>query len=138
MTRDPSDQAVDLFEQGFFCSPAVFCAYSEKFGLDKETACRIATPFGAGIGYTGNLCGAVAGALMVIGPCHGIPDPGDVDAKKKVFAATQKFIVEFVDRHATMNCTELPGYDLSDPEQLHVARRGGHERKMPGVCEGCS
>ncbi|KQC11420.1 MAG: hypothetical protein APR55_07735 [Methanolinea sp. SDB] len=133
MTPAPSDEAVDLFEQGFFCSPAVFCAYSERFGLDKDTASRIATPFGAGIGYTGNICGAVAGALMVIGLCHGITDPGDVDAKKKVFEVTQKFIVEFMDRHGSINCTKLLGYDLSDPEQLHEARRVGITReKCPG------
>ncbi|MDD3092393.1 MAG: C-GCAxxG-C-C family protein, partial [Methanoregulaceae archaeon] len=66
------------------------------------------------MGWTGNMCGAVAGALMVIGLKFGNTDPDDMDAKKKVFAATQEFIVEFVDRHGTINCTELPGYDLSD------------------------
>jgi C_GCAxxG_C_C family probable redox protein len=139
MNRESSDEAVTLFNRGYFCSQAVLCTYCEQFGLDKETACRIATPFGAGIGYTGNICGAAAGALMVIGLCHGITDPGDVDAKNKVFEVTQKFIVEFMDRHGTINCTELLGYDLSDPEQLREARRGGrHERKMPCIREGCS
>lgn len=129
MNRESSDEAVTLFNRGYFCSQAVLCTYCEQFGLDKETACRIAPPFGAGIGYTGNMCGAVAGALMVIGLKFGNTDPDDMDAKKKVFAATQEFIVEFVDRHATINCTELLGYDLSDPEQLHEARRGGVMRE---------
>jgi C_GCAxxG_C_C family probable redox protein len=125
MTLDPPEEVVNLFNQGFYCSQAVFCAYCEKFGLDKDTACRIATPFGAGIGWTGNMCGAVAGGLMVIGLKYGNTDPDDMDAKKKVFAATQKFIVEFVDRHATINCTELLGYDLSDPDQRFEARKLG-------------
>jgi len=125
MNRESSDEAVDLFNRGFYCSQAVFYAYCERFGLDKDMACRIATPFGAGIGWTGNMCGAVAGALMVIGLCHGNTDPDDMDAKKKVFAATQKFMVEFVDRHASINCTELLGYDLSDPDQRFEARKVG-------------
>ncbi|HRX33305.1 MAG TPA: C-GCAxxG-C-C family protein [Methanoregulaceae archaeon] len=122
MNRESSDEAVDLFNRGYFCSQAVLCTYCEQFDLDKDTACRIATPFAAGIGWTGNMCGAVAGALMVIGLKFGNTDPDDMDAKKKVFAATQEFIVEFVDRHGTINCTELPGYDLSDPEQRFEAR----------------
>ena len=125
MTQSPPDEAVDLFHRGFFCSQAVLCTYCEQFGLDTDTACRIAIPFGAGIGYTGNMCGAVAGALMVIGLKYGNTDPDDMNTKKKVFAATQKFIVEFMDRHGTINCTELLGYDLSDPEQLFRARKNG-------------
>ncbi|HUU76152.1 MAG TPA: C-GCAxxG-C-C family protein, partial [Methanoregulaceae archaeon] len=127
MTTLPPDEASNLFDRGFYCSQAILCAYSEMFGLDKDTACKIATPFGAGIGWTGNMCGAVAGALMVIGLKYGNTDPDDMDAKKKVFATTQQFqpqtakkvfattqqfVVEFMDKNASINCTDLLGYDL--------------------------
>ena len=132
MTPSPPDEAVDLFNRGYFCSQAVLCTYCEQFGLDRNTACRIATPFAAGVGYTGNMCGAVAGALMVIGLKYGNTDPDDMDAKKQVFAATQQFIVEFMDLHATINCTELLGYDLSDPDQRFEARsKGVTKEKCP-------
>jgi len=125
MTTLPPDEASNLFDRGFYCSQAILCAYSEMFGLDKDTACKIATPFGAGIGWTGNMCGAVAGALMVIGLKYGNTDPADMDAKKKVFATTQQFVVEFMDKNASINCTDLLGYDLSDPEQRSEARKCG-------------
>ncbi len=38
-----------------------------RLGLDPDTAKKISCGFGAGISKTGNICGAVSGAIMVIG-----------------------------------------------------------------------
>jgi C_GCAxxG_C_C family probable redox protein len=47
----------------------VLSTYGPQFGLDRESAVRIAKAFGSGMGM-GETCGAVTGALMVIGLKH--------------------------------------------------------------------
>jgi C_GCAxxG_C_C family probable redox protein len=61
-----SDDALEDFENGFTCSSAVFSAFSDEMGLDIETAKKIAWGYDAGISRTGNICGAVSGAIMVV------------------------------------------------------------------------
>ncbi|HOV27394.1 MAG TPA: C-GCAxxG-C-C family protein [Pseudobacteroides sp.] len=41
--------AEDMFNKGYVCSQAVFAAFSDMFGLDKEMALRIGNGFGGGI-----------------------------------------------------------------------------------------
>ena len=68
---------------GFTCSSAVFSSFSEALGLHPETAKKISCGFGAGISKTGNICGAVSGAIMVIGLKFGKAKEGDEAATEK-------------------------------------------------------
>ncbi|HYC20977.1 MAG TPA: C-GCAxxG-C-C family protein [Candidatus Bathyarchaeia archaeon] len=69
MTKE--EDAVALFQHGFSCSQAVLSAFAQHFGLERDTALRISQGFGAGIAYTDDICGAVSGAIMVIGLRYG-------------------------------------------------------------------
>lgn len=117
-----SDTALASFNKGFTCSSAVFSAFSVELGLDDETAKKIACGFGAGISKSGNICGAVSGAVMVIGLKYGKTRMGDNTATDKTRALVQEFLQEFTDRHGSVNCTELLGYNLSDPVEYEKAR----------------
>jgi C_GCAxxG_C_C family probable redox protein len=77
-----SDDALASFRSGFTCSSAVFSTFSAELGLDTEAAKKISCGFGAGISKTGNICGAVSGAIMVIGLKFGKTKEGD-DARLK-------------------------------------------------------
>ena len=44
-------KAVDLREKhGYNCAQAILCAYADLYGLDEQTAYRIAEAFGTGMG----------------------------------------------------------------------------------------
>jgi C_GCAxxG_C_C family probable redox protein len=117
-----ADDAHRCFISRFTCSAAVFSTFSGKLGLDPDTAKKIACGFGGGISHTGNLCGAVSGAIMVIGLAYGKTAAGDDAATKKTRALVRQFIQEFTGKNGSINCTELLGYDLSDPDGLARAR----------------
>ncbi len=117
-----SDDAVACFKGGFTCSSAVFSTFSEELGLDPETSKKCSCGFGAGVSKTGNICGAVSGAVLVIGLKYGKTKPGDDTATEKTRALVRQFMKEFTARHGSVNCTELLGYDLSDPEDYEKAR----------------
>jgi C_GCAxxG_C_C family probable redox protein len=117
-----SDDAMARYKSRFTCSSAVLSAFSDELGLDPNTAKKIACGFGAGISKSGNICGAVSGAIMVIGLKYGKTMQGDDAATEKTRALVQKFLQEFKKRHGSVNCTELLGYNLGKPEEFAQAR----------------
>jgi C_GCAxxG_C_C family probable redox protein len=123
MTKSEDAQA--CFQSGITCSSAVFSAFSDELSLDPDTAKKIACGFGAGISKTGNICGAVSGALMVIGLKYGKTEADDDAATEKTRDLVRRFIHEFTEKNGSVNCTELLGYDLSDPEAFSAARNSG-------------
>lgn len=105
--------SVECFNKGFNCAQAVFSTYCKQLGLDSETALRIAGSFGGGMGYTGETCGAVTGALMLIGLKHGKVNVEDNAAKEKTYDLVQEFSKRFKSINGSVRCTELLGCDIS-------------------------
>jgi C_GCAxxG_C_C family probable redox protein len=126
-------EADNYFEEGYSCAPSVLSAYSERFGLEKELALKVACGFGGGIGHTGRTCGAVAGAVMVIGLKHGQADANDEESREETHKLVKEFIDKFEALHGSVECRELIGYDLSNPAELEAARASdARERKCRG------
>jgi C_GCAxxG_C_C family probable redox protein len=118
-----SDAALATFSKGITCSSAVFSAFADEIGIDEKTARKIACGFGAGISRTGNICGAVSGALMVIGLRYGKAEIGDDAATERTRALTRRFLNEFTEKNGSVNCSELLGYNLSNQEEYDAAAK---------------
>ena len=116
---DPSQLAAKYFEQGYSCSQALLCAFSGLTGLDGETAFKLASPFGGGIARQGETCGAVSGALLVLGLKFG-PKAGE--SNDAVYSMAQEFIQRFQEQHASTLCKQLIDFDISQPQELLAAR----------------
>ncbi len=113
-------EAKAYFKQGFNCAQATFLPFAKRLGLDESTALMIATPFGGGMGHAGQTCGAVSGALMVIGLTNGT---AVVDREKKYacYALAKTFQETFREIHGSLTCPGLLGLDISTPEDLEKA-----------------
>ncbi len=116
---------MSLFENGFQCSQGILCAFGDRFGLDEDTAHRIADGFGGGMARMGNVCGALTGAFMVIGLRHGMTDSEDDEAHEKTVDLINEFVERFKDRKGTILCKELIGYEIDAPEKRAVAKEAG-------------
>ena len=119
------ETAEKFFEEGFACSQSILAAFCENFGLDREIAIKLADPFGAGMRGQSETCGAVTGALMVIGLKHGRTRADGLLAKEKAAEVTREFVKRFKERHGTIVCKELLGHDISIPEQHDIAEELG-------------
>ncbi|MGZ4904754.1 MAG: C-GCAxxG-C-C family protein [Halobacteriota archaeon] len=128
-----ADEAVALFNQGFICSQAVLSVFASDYSLDQDTALRITQGFGAGMARTDDVCGVVAGAIMVIGLRYGATQADDSAAREKTYAVINEFIREFTKRNGTVSCTALLGYNLSDQSQRIEAHESG---VVPARCPG--
>ena len=91
-------------------------AVCRELGIENELVPRIATVFGGGMARTGEVCGAVTGALMCIGIKHGREEPEQSD--DEAYALTRRFLRGFRDEMGSLQCRELTGMDLSTPEGL--------------------
>ncbi len=114
------EQAVKYFRDGYNCSQALVGSYGEEFGLDKATGFRVATGFGGGM-RMGRTCGAVTGAIMVLGLKYGNAGAEDKEAKAKTYEGVGEIIKRFKARNNSVICKELLGCDISTPEGLAQA-----------------
>jgi C_GCAxxG_C_C family probable redox protein len=116
---NPLQTASDRFAKGFNCSQSVFSAFASQLGLSIATALKLSSTFGAGMARQGQVCGALTGALMVLGLQHGNVDP---EGKEQTYRIADEFIRKFKERHGTILCSELIGYDISTPAGMQAAR----------------
>jgi C_GCAxxG_C_C family probable redox protein len=99
----------------------VLSSFGEALGLDRELALRVAGAFGGGMARMGETCGAVTGALMVIGLKYGMTQAKDEAAREQTYKLAQELAARFKERHRSIICRELLGYDLSSPEGRKAA-----------------
>jgi len=118
-------KASDTFAQGYSCSQAVLSARCEKYGLDQKTALTIAAGFGGGMGRTGGACGAVTGAIAIIGLQAGSDRAGDTEAKENTYRIVREFVAGFEEEFGSVNCKELLGCDIGTPAGYDSARKQG-------------
>ncbi len=106
-SSDHAEKAKQLFMEGYNCSQAVFCAFDDVTGLDREISARLASSFGAGMGRMREVCGTVSGALMVLGIMCGHDDPKDLDAKSEHYKLVREFADRFREKNGSIICREL-------------------------------
>lgn len=109
-------KAQELFDSGFNCSQAVIGAFCGQFGMDEQSLFKLTCGFGGGI-RSGEVCGAVSSAVMIIGLKYGQYTANDKISKEKCYKVTSEFMEEYQKRKETVLCRELLGYDVRDTEK---------------------
>jgi len=112
------DRAVAHFMKSMNCSQAIFETYAPLFGLDGATARKIGTPFASGMGI-GSECGALTGALLVIGLKDG-------NSHKKTFREVDMLMKRFRSAHGATGCSQLLGVDMGTPAGVKKAEKAGY------------
>jgi C_GCAxxG_C_C family probable redox protein len=117
-----SSYAKDLFDSGFNCAQAVFVSYARDYFKFEDDAYKLASPFGAGISYRGGMCGAVSGALMVIGLHYGYSEVSSLNDKELNYKISKEFMTIFSERNGSLACNKLLNCRIDTPEGLKLAR----------------
>jgi len=120
--NDPIPIAIQRFEQGYSCSQSLLYAFASQFEMGEEISNKIAAPFGGGIARQGETCGAVTGALMVLGLKFG-PETGK--SNKTIYKVSQEFLRLFQEKHSSIQCNQLIKFDINQKEELLAAREAG-------------
>ncbi len=130
-----TEVAVEMFMSGFNCAQSILYAYGPELGLGEETALKIATGFGGGMGGRGEVCGAVTGGILALGLKHGRGENQEKAVAQQAYAKTGELMAAFERAHGSCMCrTLLGGIDLRTPEGMQRFKDEDLHRK---VCVGC-
>ena len=124
--KTKSEVAVEKFLSGYNCAQAVLYAYGPDLGLDGETALKVATGLGAGMGRRGEVCGAVTGGILALGLKYGRGGQQDRSATEETYRKAQELMAGFERQCGSCLCRALlDGCDMSTPEGRQMVRDKG-------------
>ena len=101
------EKASDHFSSGKNCAQSVLLAFADELGLDEAQVFRLASGFGGGLARNGHVCGAVSGAIMVLGLKYTGESPVPDEANAETFSRVNRFIEEFKAEKGSINCRDL-------------------------------
>ena len=108
------EKAEELFKKGYNCSQSVLGVFCEESGLDFETAVKISSSFGGGMGRMREVCGAVSGMFMVAGLAFS-EATASPENKKRQYEIVQELAGRFKEKNGSIICRELlQGIEKSD------------------------
>lgn len=110
--------AVAMFEEGYNCSQSVFVTYADIYGIDRETALKLSSPLGAGVGRMREICGAVSAMALLSGLQEGNTDPRDDDAKSSIYQNVRNYSDAFHKQMGSIICRDL--LELLDREESAI------------------
>jgi C_GCAxxG_C_C family probable redox protein len=122
--------AEEKFRSGYNCSQSVLFSFTDKLDLDKDTALKISNGFGGGMGRQQEVCGAVSGAIMVLGLLYGRGENDGPEEQETTYSKVRELIDCFKEEFGSVNCKELlSGCVLMTAEgQKQFKERGLKER----------
>lgn len=105
---DIAKKALEYHNGGYNCAQSVLAACGAYTGLDEKTSLALSAGFGGGA-RSGELCGAVSGAVMACGLVFPFAAASDAQAKQRI-AEIAKDCVSFArERYGAVRCAELKG-----------------------------
>ncbi len=130
-TTSSAERAIALFGQGYFCSEAVFKAFAEREGFTSDTSQLALSMLGGGLSNQGHVCGAVLGALAVIGARASSINPHNKPDRAVALNQGKALLDRIKETHISLDCIQLTGINFNIPEQ---AGRFGPERVAERTC----
>ena len=116
LKKTAEETAQGFFEEGYNCCQSVFLVFGERYGFDRETACRLSASFGGGVGRLRQICGAVS-------------------AMAYNYENVQRLAARFEEQAGSLICRELLGLDKKEwneePGDLFAAMEGGMGKFQP-------
>lgn len=118
LREDPVQRAEDLFMSGYTCSESIFMAFSSYAGFASDVASQALSMYGGGYGGRGGICGAVSGALAVIGVLKSTVNAVDLETRAAATQTANQFMDWFKDEVGNHHCKQMTGINFHDPDDI--------------------
>lgn len=130
---EKSEKAKELFKLGYNCSQSVLGVFCEELGLDFNTAMKLASGFGGGIGRMREVCGATTGMFMAAGLIFGFYDNSKPELKAEIYKKIQTLANKFKEQNGSIICRELlSGIDANN-SPIPSKRTDEYYKKRPCI-----
>ncbi len=132
--EDVKKRAFEMEMNSHGCSQVVVQTFLDVFEQEDGTLFMAASPFAAGMSLTGNNCGGLIGGLMVLGTVFGRKSvkegmPGILEGIRPM----RKLVKYFNGLYPSIDCRDITGTDLADPEKSEAFFAGGGLEKCAGI-----
>lgn len=118
--------AYEYHKKGYNCAQSTAAAFADLTGWTKEQLFSAAGGLGGGYGGSHEeACGAVSGALLVLGILFPHIGEGDAEAKRQVYSLAKTFRQRFYDVFGHTRCINLLKARPGISEKTPAARRLG-------------
>ena len=119
------------------CAQSVLRAFADRFKLDTDTALQVAVGFGAGFGRHQSVCGAISGAVMVLGLASKFTKEDGRPKINEVYATVHRFINDFSAKEGAVTCRDLLKCDLTTEEGMAYFREHNLRENCKGYIKTC-
>ena len=131
MTR--KEKAMQSFKDGYNCAQCMVIAFEDLLTIDLDTALKISSPFGGGMGRLREVCGSASGMFMVLGFVKGYNEPDNYEGKKELYEHVQELARRFEEANGSIICRELLGLDVKKQDAAPEKRTEEYYKKRPCV-----
>lgn len=121
---EKSKQANSAQNMLYNCSQKVFGVFCEQYGIEREQGLRISGALGGGL-RAGESCGALVGALLVVGLKYGTANADDSEQRALCDEKAREVSAKFKEMHEHITCRELLGIDTSVGDNRSKAKEMG-------------
>jgi len=107
---DDIDQLMELRKQGFYCSQILMLQGLELMGKNNPDLIRAMQGLAGGLGFTGELCGALTGGASLLGLYAGKGTPEQEEDPRLIFMAedlVKWFKTEYGEQFGGIRCEEI-------------------------------
>ena len=126
-----AETAKELFKKGYNCSQAVVGAFAEELGVDFDTAIKMSSSFGGGMGRLREVCGTVSGMLMAAGLKYWDLNADAREAKTKHYEKVQELARRFKEKNGSIICRELLKGIENSTSPIASERTAEYYKKRP-------
>jgi len=132
--EDVKKRAFEMEMNSHGCSQVVVQTFLDVFEQEDRALFMAASPFAAGMSLTGNNCGGLIGGLMILGTVFGRKSvkegmPGILEGIRPM----RKLVKYFNGLYPSIDCRDITGTDLADPEKSEAFFAGGGLEKCAGI-----
>jgi C_GCAxxG_C_C family probable redox protein len=120
--EDAGIRAGEFHKMGYNCAESVFLTFRELLAPEvDENFVRIATPFGGGLGRAGCLCGALSGAVIMLGLAKGRTTYKV--SRRESYVLSHDLEKGFREKFGSACCRTLNRNPFGSPEQAVICMR---------------
>ena len=121
------EQAIAYHKKGYNCSQSLLASFQAVTGLSEQASFDIGAGFGAGA-FTGELCGALSGGIMVLGMATPVDQNDPVASKRRTGKLSKEFQTRFEAKYGSLRCAPLLKTEIT-PALCPAAQAVGTENR---------
>ena len=103
--------AISLHDQKYNCAQSVACAFAEDLNIDPQILFKVCEGFGLGMGCMNGTCGAISGAMTLLGLKNSDGNLNSPATKAQTYQLSKEILQKFEAKNGATICRDLKGIE---------------------------